>query len=357
MSIEKYFQEIKRLRFAAMYLMGLSGILFTVSNFCVQMSIRSNVERIPTMELVLLRHITQLILLLPIVVTNYKLFYVSRKDFLDIFIMGSVGFLTTVLIFLSLDKIPIADTTFILFTSPVLTAVFSYMILKEKVHWVEIVCGFFSFLGVLIIARPTFLFGARKDKVNILFHGTEGDVKQKANIYTAGIGFAVMGTVFLSLYYVYTRKVGLKLSFLHTIFWPSLIGSIFSPVFLYLESSTFLVPNSDCICIMYMVLLGVSSTLGLFLMNIALKIENAGTVVLIRNMDILYAFILQGVCMSILPNLWSITGGTIIIASTSIIVLRKAHVFKRCHSDSLLLSKKYDDESREPLVVEKAETD
>ncbi len=49
---------------------------------------------------------------------------------------------------------PISDASTIYFSSPVFVAIFGYFLLKEKLTIVQIVTGFITMFGVLIITKP-----------------------------------------------------------------------------------------------------------------------------------------------------------------------------------------------------------
>ncbi|XP_020899867.1 solute carrier family 35 member G1-like, partial [Exaiptasia diaphana] len=54
---------------------------------------------------------------------------------------------------------PLGDATVLIFTSPVFTAIFGRIFLKERLHWIYSILLVLCLAGVTLIARPTFIFG------------------------------------------------------------------------------------------------------------------------------------------------------------------------------------------------------
>lgn len=64
--------------------------------------------------------------------------------------------------------------------------------------------------------------------------------------------------------------------------------------------------------------------LGQLLMNRGLQIEKAGPAALMRNLDIVLAFVYQMSILHINPTPWSIGGAVIILVCTSVVGIAKA---------------------------------
>jgi drug/metabolite transporter (DMT)-like permease len=72
---------------------------------------------------------------------------------------AAFGFATLSCYFYSIIHLPLADATVIYFTAPVLTALGAALTLGEHMGWREVVLVGVSLLGVVLVARPEFLFG------------------------------------------------------------------------------------------------------------------------------------------------------------------------------------------------------
>lgn len=69
------------------------------------------------------------------------------------------GFVAVVTMGLSAQRIPIGDTMSLVMLSPIVSALFSFMLLREPVGIGHIIAVFFALAGVMCIAKPSFLFG------------------------------------------------------------------------------------------------------------------------------------------------------------------------------------------------------
>ena len=315
-------------RVFGMFLMAMAGVLLTISNLFVQLAIGEKKARIPTLEIVFARSLIQLILVVPMLIVFRVRLINDKMDIAALIIMGISGFLSVTFIYLGIDRIPLGDATVITFTSPVFTTLFAYALLSESCSIVDGMCGICSFIGVVIAARPSFIFGKRHGITSITFHREKLSLERKEELHLMGIGHVLLGAVFLSLYYVLTRKIGLKQHFLVNIFYPSLFGSIFGPIIMLSYEEPVMIPGCWKV-LLYVLLVGLSGLTGLILLALSLRLEDAGPLILIRNLDIVYAFTFQYWFMGILPSKWSISGGTIIMLSTSVIIGKRWLVLVR----------------------------
>ena len=328
-TLDGYIEKIKAFKFIGYLFAALSGLCFTSSNFLVPVVIGSYIaKRIPTLEVVFGRSLVQLILIVPIIlITRIKLL-VTRDKIVTLIAMSLFGYLNIIATYFALDKIPLADALVITFTSPFFTAIFSLIILKEQIHWLDLVSGIISFLGVVLVARPSFLFGTDSKGKTTLFVKPSASKERREMVYLLGILYALLGGICLAIYFVLTRKISKSYSQFLSIFYPSVLGVLLTPLVMYFRNENFIVPMSVFPNTM-LVFVGLTSSLALFFLTLALKMENATIVNLIRNLDVIYAFLFQYLAMSIKPNVWSVSGGSIIISATSMIVIRRSTIWNK----------------------------
>ncbi|XP_066911636.1 solute carrier family 35 member G1-like [Clytia hemisphaerica] len=331
-------KRMSQYRLIGILLSAFSGLAFTMSNFMVQVAhveisqtSKDNVT-ISTYELVFIRCFVQLCFVTPFIYIMKIELYKHLSDIPYCLIMGVAGFTNIILIYCSLEKIPISDTLLVTFTSPFFCDLFSRLFLKESLHWINCLAGICSFIGVIVVARPSFIFGKYRD-YRITLSDPKFTLRDNETVYLMGIAYAAFGAIFLALYFVLVRKL-IKvngLSAIMTIFYPSLLGAITTVLLILIFGEPVFIPrnaNDFFICSS----IGVYSIVALVLLTLALSLENATIVNLIRNLDVVYAFLLQYVIFNISPNLWNLTGGTIIIFATSIVVI-KQYFTKRMVSD------------------------
>eukprot|EP00794_Sanderia_malayensis_P015682 gene15682-17263_t len=324
-------QTVLESQLFGMLLMALAGILLTLSNLFVQLAIAANKKRIPTLEVVFTRSVFQLFIAIPCMIVNkVRLPITDRAILPTVLIMGMCGFLSVTFIYFGIDKVPLGDATVIMFTSPVFTTMFAYMFLSESCTVVDGTCGLVSFVGVIVSSRPDFIFGNRSssDVVSVMFPKKNMSETKKESLYYMGMGFVLLGAVFLSLYYVLTRKIGQTYHHLVNVFFPSLLGAICIPFIMLAFNQDFVVPNYWK-AKLYIFLVGFTAYFGLELLARSLKLENAGPLILIRNLDIVYAFVFQYCFVGIAPSWWNIAGGIVVMASTSIVVAKRWSMWEK----------------------------
>ena len=331
-----FYSKLKRLqkrlsqyRLIGILLSALSGFAFTMSNFMVQVAhveisqtSKSSVT-ISTYELVFIRCLVQLCFVIPFVYIMRIELYKQFSDIPYCLIMGMAGFTNIILIYCSLEMIPISDTLLVTFTSPFFCDLFSRLFLKEALHWINCLAGLCSFIGVIVVARPSFIFGKYREH-RITLVDPKITVKDNETVYLMGIAYAAFGAIFLALYFVLVRKL-IKvngIAAMMTIFYPSLMGAITTVLLIFIFQEPVFIPrntNDFFICSS----IGVYSIIALVLLTLALSLENATVVNLVRNLDVVYAFLLQYAIFHIKPNLWNLTGGSIIIFATTIVVIKQ----------------------------------
>ena len=327
-----FLQWVKNFRLIGMLLAAISGLAFTVSNFMVQMTLNSFPStRIPTLQFVFARCAVQTLFIIPIIIALRVEYAIKKEEIPTFVLMGFAGYANIVFMYSALDKIPIADTLAITFTSPFFCCLLSHLILKEGLHWFHAICGLFSFGGVILVARPTFLFGQEMKSKTVLFQNKHLSRSTKEIIYFQGIVYAFISGMCLALYFVLTRLITRNASPLLAIAYPSIFGVILSPIIMLVKQENFILPDS-IITNFYLLLVGFMSLFALTSLSLALRVENATIVNVIRNVDIVYAFVMQFVFLSVKPTKWTIGGSFAIMTGTSLIVFHK-WILSRKESD------------------------
>ena len=109
---------------------------------------------IPVVQVVWGRYFVQTVL-----VTSYlgatagTGFLRARRPVLQI-VRGAALLSTTLMMYVALAKVPLADCTAVMFFSPILVTVFSVIFLKERIGLHRIAAVVAGFVGVILIVRP-----------------------------------------------------------------------------------------------------------------------------------------------------------------------------------------------------------
>jgi drug/metabolite transporter (DMT)-like permease len=225
-----------------------------------------------------------------------------------LFFRGFVGFLALLMFFYNIAHISIAEAMTFSKTSPIFTAIFAYLFIKESLSlksWIGILIGF---IGILFITDPNFSNLTKTDYLGIL----------------TGVGAALAYTSVRELKSYYdTRSIVLSFMLIGT------IGPIFLMViseFFYIQELDFMlgkftIPYGDTW--IYILLLGLFSTLAQLSMTKAYGEAKAGIVGAVGYMNIVFSILLGYFILDeSLPNLMKFVGIALIVTS-GIIVSRE----------------------------------
>lgn len=124
--------------------MLLATFVFVLMNVGVKY-----VSHIPAIEVIFFRSIISLVLSAGVLkLKNINLLGNNRKILLFRGIAGSIGL---ILFFTTLQKIPLASATTLMFLSPIFTAILGIWIVKEKVNPIQWIFFLLSFVGIVMI--------------------------------------------------------------------------------------------------------------------------------------------------------------------------------------------------------------
>ena len=222
-----------------------------------------------------------------------------------LFFRGFMGFLALLAFFYNIAHITLAEAMTYSRLSPVFTALFAYIFLKEKLYklgWIGIVIGF---VGIVFITRPEGIYDF--DKYDLL------------GIFS-GVGAALAYTAVRELREYYdTRSIVLSFMTIGTI-GPvvlMMIGSFYNPENLDYLFAKFITPDSkDWV---WIVLLGFSATLAQVYMTKAYASTKAGIVGAISYSNIIFSIIIGAILGDKYPDLFT-TLGIILIIIAGILV-------------------------------------
>lgn len=208
-------------------------------------------------------------------------------------VRGIFGFLALSAFYHSIVNLPLADATVIQYTNPVWAGVLAVPILGERLRRRELVSVVVSMIGVLVMMRPSFLFGG----------GTALDP------VTVAIGLA--GAVCSATAYVTVRKLGSTEHASVIVFYFSLI-SIFAALPTALPGALWPTPAE------WLVLLGigVSTQLGQMAITNGLRLERAGRATATGYLQIVFAGAWGILFFSELPDWGTLAGAMLIVGST-----------------------------------------
>ncbi|KAI8065312.1 hypothetical protein BC940DRAFT_259332 [Gongronella butleri] len=323
-------QQDSKKEFVGLVIMAVSALAFSTMSLMVSITGRA----FPSFEIVVARSIIQAVLGLvgcawlginPLGARKVRYWLVLR---------GSAGAVGLALFFYSLTKLPLADATVVFFLGPVFTAILASIALHEPFTPFDMVCSVVSMAGIVFVSKPQFLFG---------------DVSIDSWERLFAIFCALMGAVLSAVAYVTVRRVGKGAHFLVHVVYFGFISLIMSGVGLVLWQEY--VPPSGWTEYGGLTLVGILAFFGQCLLNkgykkrgnesknkrkrrqwdpidtflyfCSLQLAPAGKGTIMRNADVVFAFLFGIFILGEIPDAWSVTGALLIVGSTTSLGLHK----------------------------------
>ena len=217
--------------------------------------------------------------------------------------------LYTMSLFYSFRHMPLGDARTITSTNPVFVSIFAWCVLKEPFGAFEVLVLAATVTGMVVVLHPPSLFG----------HVVAASAAYDDDYFYAAV-FASVGTVFQALGVVATGAVR-DVDVAVVTAWNGFFGT-WPPLIATLAMGTFAFPSTADTLLALLV--GALSFCGHSLMVLALQVEDAGTVQLVRKADdILVAFVIQIVYFRQYPDLVGGLGAVLIVASVALSGARK----------------------------------
>ncbi|CAH1246547.1 SLC35G1 [Branchiostoma lanceolatum] len=282
----------------------VSTVFFSLSSLFVKL-----VSDLHPLEVTFFRCAAQLVCALPPII--YKKLALVPKDTpsrLYLLGRGMFGAVALCMQFYAFHHIPLGDATTVIFSSPIFIAFFAWLILKESYGWFNFVVTLTTLTGVVLISKPSFIFGSVAAVPNPSEH-------------LLGTLSAFGGAVFSALALVMIRKLGKTVHFFVHITYLSVFGMILTLVLLIALGEFKMPPcGSDRY---YLIALGLCGVGGQTFLTKAFQLEKAAPVAIVRTMDIVFAFTWQFLFLGELPALLSVGGAVFVMSSAIAIAVKK----------------------------------
>jgi len=229
-----------------------------------------------------------------------------------------------------LQYLSLSDATVLQFLAPMCTAVTGAVLLKEDFKRSQAFASLCSLVGVILIARPEFLFGSSSrhlaPSVDPIHDGIAGDEGSVAGATSAqrylAVGAAMMGVLGGTGAYTSIRAIGKRAHTLHNLISFSGQCVIASTVLTLVAHTQFVLPKTFLHFFMLSAI-GIFGFIGQILMTMGLQRETASRGTMAVYCQIIYATIYDRIFFNSSPSLLSILGTTIIMTSAVYVALSK----------------------------------
>jgi len=266
-------------------------------------------DRLPLLELVVVRFAAQVIILLPIVMARSLPWRSSGRVFWLIVARTVLHILGIGMMFSALRYLPLADAIAIAFVMPFIMLILGRFVLNEAVGKQRVIACTVGFIGTLLVVQPSF---ARVGAPALL-----------------PLGVAVDFALFMLVTRQIARKTdpvalqavsgGLALMILMPLI---LLGVIAPPENVIGDAITFVAP-SDASTWGYLALIGILGTIGHLLMTWSLRYAPSATLAPMQYLEIPFATLIGWLLFRDLPNGLAALGILITMAAGLYIIWRE----------------------------------
>lgn len=233
---------------------------------------------------------------------------------------GFVGFLGVFGLYYSLQYLSLSDAVAITFLIPMITAFMAWIILGERYSFLEAFCALLSLGGVLLIAKPKFLFGTRSDSETSVDEGIESS-SSELRLIASGVG--LIGVMGASTVYVVLRKIGKSAHPLLSVSYYAATSSIISFfALLFIPSLSFVLPRNGYQWFLFMTI-GFSGFLMQFALTAGIQRVKAGKSSLMIYTNMVFAVFWDLSIWGHFPGLLSCLGIILIIGNAYMVIKYK----------------------------------
>lgn len=280
----------KSLPTGLLYIAG-SALFFSWMSLLVKLA----GERIPTMEVVFVRSV--FLTASTYVLLRRQGLAAGGNDRRTLFWRGTIGVLPLSLFYFALPRIPLGDATALFYMSPIWTALIASVVLKERTVRLVFLGMGISLLGVVLIARPSFLFG--------------GAI---AEIDPVAVMAIVAASMLSGFVYVLVRKLRVSDAPYVIIFWHAWLAVVATLPFVAM-GWVWPTPVEWA----YLAGVGITTLVAQIFLTLGLHREAAGRAMSIGYLQVVFAFIWGVMVFGTIPDLWSLVGAAAIVGSVLLI--------------------------------------
>ncbi|KAI0704155.1 hypothetical protein C8Q76DRAFT_801904 [Earliella scabrosa] len=227
---------------------------------------------------------------------------------------GFFGFFGIFGVYYSLQYLSVTDATVLQFLSPMFTAIAGALFLHESFSWREGFAGLTSLIGVVLIARPAFIFRHADN------HASERIVTPTQRLVAVGV--ALLGALAAAGAYTTIRHIGKRAHALHNLVAYSTLCVIVTTITMIAMRMPVVVPTQWDWLLM-LLFIGFAGFGGQVLLTLGLQRETAGRGTIAVYGQIVFATTFERIFFHTTPPLLSVIGTVIIIGSALYVAFTK----------------------------------
>jgi drug/metabolite transporter (DMT)-like permease len=208
---------------------------------------------------------------------------------------GVLGFAALSCYYYAVVRLPLADATVIHFMNPVFTAFMAAVVLGEHLGLLEALLVGASLVGVVVVARPPFLFGG-------------------GGLAPVPVLVALCGAVLAAGAYVAVRRLRGEPPML-IVFYFAVVSTLLSAPMVALHSTL-----PDLPTLLLLLGVGMTTYLGQTFVTWGFRLERAGRASAVGYLQIVFAAGWGWLLFAEAPDLWTGVGAALIVGSTLLLV-------------------------------------
>ncbi|KAH8590109.1 hypothetical protein B0O99DRAFT_522082 [Bisporella sp. PMI_857] len=227
---------------------------------------------------------------------------------------GAIGFYN------SLKYLPLAEATVLNLLAPLGCCIVMALLVRGRASKVQIGAAVMSVMGIVITARPAFIF----EKPDFVKKITAKDSTLDETRMLTGILFALLGACGGACAYTCIQLIGTRAH-------PLISVNYFAAMMISVTSiSIFLDPGQttlkyEIVQVALLVAIGIVSFITEFVMTAGLAVERSSSSTQMIFSQILFATVLDWIFWGFLPDLTSVIGGVILIASLAAVLIQQSN--------------------------------
>jgi drug/metabolite transporter (DMT)-like permease len=262
--------------------MLLGAFFFSVMSLLVKLA----GQRLPSQEIVLGRSVVMAVLAWAALRARRIRMLGQRPSLLVL--RGVLGFCALSCFYYALVHLPLADATVLQYTNAAFAGIFAVAALGERMRRREVAALTLSMAGVLLVARPAFLFGT-------------------AGLDPVGSAVGLAGAIFSGAAYVVVRMLGAE-NHLVVILYFAVVSILLSLPAAALQS---VMPTP--LEVLLLVGVGVTTHAGQVNITRGLRLERAGRASAVGLVQIVFAAVWGVLFFATLPDGWGLAGAALVI--------------------------------------------
>ncbi|KAF4710517.1 hypothetical protein FOZ62_002606 [Perkinsus olseni] len=225
-----------------------------------------------------------------------------------VILRGIFGALCNWILYYSLSQLPLADASSLYFTQPMFTLILAPLVINESIAPRQVLAVLMAVCGVFFIARPTWLFGGSSADATAAMHNIDAQIPRWLAIVVC-----LSGSFVASLVFVTVTHIGKRAHWAQLVFSFAAFGTVVAAIPLYFQWSPLRMPSSPWPFVM-LFLLGCCALLGQSTFNHGMQLcQSAVTSSLVRQTDLVFAFIYQALFLNHPLTWYTLTGGSFVL--------------------------------------------